>query len=834
MMMKPRFLHTEFSTKFSAGIWVIIHVAIFAVIGIMLLCKIKFSINTNLFDILPDASGAKIVAQADRALSRRTGRAFTVLVKHKDFSRAKSAAADLYRELSATGNDLFEGVSFEADSESILGIQEFLFENRFFLVAPETVKLLEEDSGAEEIAENALTEIFSGFSSVPAEYYQDDPFLLTGIETEQLIEKISETGTALSIKDGVLAAQVDGFYYVLLRGFFSEKGAGITNKTSGVKFLYEAANRAAISARSEMTESSGQDAEDDATDSVTVPEFIYSGVPFHSYESSSSAQKEITIISIISVVLLITLLLFVFKSAVPLLFSVLAISVSVLSALCVTFIIFNQIHILTFVFGTTLLGTCFDYSVHFFVRWKADVSLNSGAEIKRHLFKGLLLSLVSTEIGYLALTLAPFALLKQIAVFSLSGILSSFLTVVLLFPCLKLPENKARKIFNCNFEIKIPFNLGFQKFAVAAILILPLVTLFIFRKNVRIENDLKSFYTMKGSLLQNEIISAKILNTGSSGFYYIVRGDSVEELLETESEFCKQLDSYTSVTKYIPPFSQQKKSYDACAALLDYAAGQYEYLGADFFDFPDSHDSPDFDSSDSNSEENSYSASNRYKMLYSSKENHFVNPENLYATGNPNKFPEYFKSALNSLWIGKIGNEYFSVIFPLHVNSNFEHYRKIAQDNGNVFFMNKTEDISLELNRLTKMILIFLAVSFVLLIPILRFAYPWKKVLHIAVVPPVVILITIACLAAFNIPVGFFSVTGIVLIFGLGMDYIIYSTESKSRLNQIAISISFLTTALSFALLAFSSFMPVHMFGLTVFAGLCAAWIYTTYIAFKL
>ena len=74
----------------------------------------------------------------------------------------------------------------------------------------------------------------------------------------------------------------------------------------------------------------------------------------------------------------------------------------------------------------------------------------------------------------------------------------------------------------------------------------------------------------------------------------------------------------------------------------------------------------------------------------------------------------------------------------------------------------------------------------------------------------------------------FFSVIGMVLVFGLGLDYIIYATQkNESEDEKEAITLSFLTTAISFGSLALSSFVPVHVLGLSILTGLSAAFICT-------
>ena len=81
-----------------------------------------------------------------------------------------------------------------------------------------------------------------------------------------------------------------------------------------------------------------------------------------------------------------------------------------------------------------------------------------------------------------------------------------------------------------------------------------------------------------------------------------------------------------------------------------------------------------------------------------------------------------------------------------------------------------------------------------------------------------------------GIDMEFFSVTGLILVFGLGLDYIIYMMENEkksttSTLEPFATLVSFITTIISFGALALSSFKPVHLIGLSIFIGLATAYI---------
>ncbi|MBQ5570491.1 MAG: hypothetical protein IIT45_08620, partial [Treponema sp.] len=153
--------------------------------------------------------------------------------------------------------------------------------------------------------------------------------------------------------------------------------------------------------------------------------------------------------------------------------------------------------------------------------------------------------------------------------------------------------------------------------------------------------------------------------------------------------------------------------------------------------------------------------------------------------------------------------------------------------------MNKAEDISLGLDQLSKFIAKTFLLAFVLIALMLKFFYGFRQLAKIVLVPLASVLSIVAVFVLSGTRIEFFCMTGAVLVFGLGLDYIIYMAESSKRksslqreecgLEPLAVLLSFVTTAISFGALAFSSFVPVHVIGLAVFAGLCAA-VATTFL----
>jgi predicted exporter len=198
-------------------------------------------------------------------------------------------------------------------------------------------------------------------------------------------------------------------------------------------------------------------------------------------------------------------------------------------------------------------------------------------------------------------------------------------------------------------------------------------------------------------------------------------------------------------------------------------------------------------------------------------------------------FPENapINAGVSNLWIGEAGGNYYSCVLPFHPGDEAA-FKTIAEELSFAHFINKAHDISRDLDTLTRTMVFFFLAAYLVVSVLVFFVYPWRDSLGICAIPLFLILSVLAVLAANKIPAGFFSAAAIVLVFGLGMDYVFYmiggrmtgkKRKEDSRLASFAVALSFLTTLLSFGALAASSFVPVHIFGLTVSAGLAAAFI---------
>ena len=133
--------------------------------------------------------------------------------------------------------------------------------------------------------------------------------------------------------------------------------------------------------------------------SVDGVKVYLTGTPIHSYYASSRSMLEINIICILSAVFLFALFRYYFSNIKLIIPTAISISLGILLGYIVCSLIFQSIHVLTFVFSTTLIGICIDYSLHYYI--EKDLS---------KIFKSLTISMLTTVIAFLILLFLPLIL----------------------------------------------------------------------------------------------------------------------------------------------------------------------------------------------------------------------------------------------------------------------------------------------------------------------------------------------------------------------------------------------------------------------------------------
>ena len=794
------------NAKTGVILWVVIH-AVLIVLGV----SVPWKMDSDLYSILPDSDEIKNVSAAEKTLSARTVRNITVLVGHENFEVARGAAVALD---SAFKDDAsFEETRLFVNEKSMDETRDFFFNHRYTLQGREIREILA-NGDFETLKNRALQKIYGSFSMANLNRLDEDPFLLGDAAFENFVQHSPMSLSRFSIRDSVFYAVDSGVTYVMWNARLSKNVPSMASDGHAISHL----NRVLDSLKQ-------------AKPGLVVAK---SGVPFHSYESSDRAMSEIAWISGVSVVLILLLLLYVFRSPLPIVATLSTIAIAVFTALTFTWYLFGNIHVFTLVFGTSIIGVSIDYAVHFFVHWKTGVR-----NVRSSIIKGLLLGFLTTELSYIALTFAEFSLLRQMAVFSIVGLLSAFLTITLLFHAvfenaMASGEGIVAKSVPANLPTQFPkvFLNAYAKFPkwgirlMFALFILALLPGLIL---LHIHTDIGNFYTMNEEIKASEALTSKLNNLGVAPTYFIVEGKAEYEVLENEEQLTQRLanaekeglvKAYLATSNVIPPEKYRIEQYVTFWKLF---FGKWSLLNK-FFENKSVLIKPnvrDYLTEIGVENDSAFVASldlsNNITMIRS-LENYSL--------------PQTLHSILQMLWIGNLGDKYYSAVLPLHVSDKFDA-QKIAEGLPGVHVVNKMRNINGALTRISHVSLLLVGCAYVVVFLILVIVYKFKDAVRIIRAPVLASLFAASVFGYAGIEFNFFAIVGVILTLGIGIDYALFFKESgrQNLTTTLAIMLSATTTIISFGSLACSAFVPVHTFGLAVLLGISCCFLISPFSA---
>lgn len=280
--------------------------------------------------------------------------------------------------------------------------------------------------------------------------------------------------------------------------------------------------------------------------SVEGKKVYLTGAPIHSYITAERSSSEINIIVALSTIFVLSLAYFYFRNIKVLIPIIVSITAGIFLGYAATAIFFANVHILTFVFSTSLIGICIDYSLHFFV--ESDRS---------KLFKSLTCSLVTTVAAFLTLLLSNIPLLKQIAIFTSVGLITVYFTVLLFYKYLKLDLSKKNTL--PQFEIK------YKKWIITAFAIFIAIG---FCK-VKYSDDITTLYKPSENLAKSE----KLLNdisVNQNRTIVTVYGKDIQTILQREEAVRDTVQSETvALSDFIPSISRQNENYNLVSKLYN-------------------------------------------------------------------------------------------------------------------------------------------------------------------------------------------------------------------------------------------------------------------------
>jgi len=616
----------------------------------------------------------------------------------------------------------------------------------------------------QQIIEQTWRKLYSPFSSLYSGQIKQDPFF----HFFDYLNQFSGLSQKISIKTGYFTLQNQQQTYYLLIADLKDSPFSQKNQQSFKKLLQH------IEFLKKQTPQIS---------------WLSSGVIYHAIAGFDSAQGEISSIGLGSLLGIIILLFLAFRGFMPLIASTLVIAIGILMGFLACLTWFNEIHLLTLVFGASLIGVSIDYSFHYFVElYYGKTNKNNVLNV---IFYAILLGLITSLIAYFALSLTQLPLLQQVAVFSCTGLVASFLSVILFFPLLKIRPQKTRPFWIAPFLQKIS---DFWKLKMSLllliILLMPLIT-------ITIDNDIRHFQSLNKTLVNEEQKIKDLLDLKTGFKYFIIQQETIEAVLQKEEALSKALkEPYLSISKLVPSVQYQQQNNQLLKKIYQTPSP----LVTDYFN--------QFDLSFSNFQE--------------IRNNKILTVDDLKDTAIYQPYQDLLQ---------KTATGYLSII-ALSGTTHHLVLEKIAHQQDLVF-IDDVNTIKIILNHHQNKAIYLVIMAYLVIGLLLLLRYPWKKALSIILVPLFSALIALSLTALMGIPLNLFNTLALILVLGIGIDYSLFFAEHKENtLNTFfAISLSAISTLLSFGLLALSATPVVASFGLMVLIGILIAFFFSPLVS---
>ncbi len=176
----------------------------------------------------------------------------------------------------------------------------------------------------------------------------------------------------------------------------------------------------------------------DAARQATSAKLVMTGPGVFSVNSRDTIKAQVSRLSIISVALIATLLLLVYRSFSALALGFLPVVSGALAGVAAVSLGFGAVHGITLGFGTALIGEAVDYSIYLFVQSEQGAT-DQQNWIKRF-WPTVRLGVLTSIFGFASLLLSGFPGLAQLGLYSIAGLLAAAAVTRYVLPHL-LPTN---------------------------------------------------------------------------------------------------------------------------------------------------------------------------------------------------------------------------------------------------------------------------------------------------------------------------------------------------------------------------------------------------------
>jgi predicted exporter len=300
----------------------------------------------------------------------------------------------------------------------------------------------------------------------------------------------------------------------------------------------------------------------------------YTGVPVFSVAIRQQVAGDVQRIALLSMLAIALLSWLVLRSIRAVLLLAILLLVSVGFAVLLSQWVFGYVHGMTLALGTTLTGVCIDYFIHGMVH-AGSGTLRQRQQALRRIWPALLTAATTTLVGYLALSLSGYPGLQQLAVFAVAGIAMALLLTRYFLTALVTVLGVRIKP---SFDPGVLLQGGYRRRGRVLLAIVVCVVVVPGIGRVEWRDDMGLLSADMQQLRDNDSRIRARLSSVEPGRFVLVAGDTVEQALQRgeavqrvllQLQAAGKLESFSALYPWLA--SQQLQSDNAAAwnAALD-------------------------------------------------------------------------------------------------------------------------------------------------------------------------------------------------------------------------------------------------------------------------
>lgn len=721
-------------------------------------------VDTDVMALLPHDEQLPEVQVATRTLVDGLSRQVILLVGGQDWQQVQQASRLIHEQLHAADTGLQP--QSPADKVSMDRALDFYLPWRDRLLTHAQRQMLQ-NTDAAPLAQRALMALYQPAAQARLAEWRADPL---GLWTQWWSARAAQSQARP--RDGMLWLQSEGLHWSVL----SYEVGGSAFSFSGQAQLGSALDRVSAQVQQQWP----------------GMQMLRAGMPLHAEAAAVQAHGEVNTIGWGSLAGVLLLAWLAFRSLRPMVLVGVSLVIGTAVALSVTAWWFGQVHLLTLVFGASLVGVAEDYGIHYFAARQGHAQ-TPPFRMMRRLMPSLWLALGTSVIAYLALGAAAFPGLRQMALFSVVGLAAALLTVLCWFPWLdrgRVRENRFAQRLGSTLQLWPRWPMSQKAWMVYGLVSVAAV-LWLYGA-LPVQDDVRQLQNSPPQLIAQQVRIGKMLGLPSPTQFYLVRGNSEQQVLQREEALKLQLQhlvqanaiaGWSAVSDWVPSHALQQ----ADAALV--AARELAVL----------------------------------QSINQSLGEHMQRPA---FSAEPLSLHQWLAqpvaAATKNLWVGAVGTEWMSVVMLRGVTdrSVLPQLQAAAQGIAGVRWVDKPQEISGLLQRYRNSMTWLLLLGHALVLAALC-AYFGKQAWRAWVPTVIASLGVLVFMAATGQPWQLFSVLGLVLLLGVGIDYGIFLLEHEEDGSAwLAVLIGAGSTWLAFGLLGLSSTPALKAFGTTLMVGL--------------